>query len=210
MKDIIKFFNEIGELRKVIRRGWILIGAKEPATVVDHSFRTAIMVWMLAADKKANLNMERVLKIALIHDICELYAGDMTPYDFHSILPKDPKKWPELFDKWPRFSKSKKIKSFVDKHEKEKESLLKLISSLPAKLKKEIFNLWLDYEKGLTKEGRFVKQVNRVETLLQALEYGRESKKQPYRSWWVGTEELVDDPILLNFIAELAKEFNKK
>lgn len=210
MRDIIKFFTEVGGLRKVIRRGWILIGAKDPGTVVDHSFRTAIMVWILSSEKKTNLNIERALKIALIHDLCELYAGDMTPYDFHSVLPKDKKKWPELFDKWPRFPKSKKIKGFVDKHEKEKKSLIKLISYLSPKSRKEIFNLWLDYEKGLTKESRFVKQANRIETLLQALEYGKEAKKQPYKSWWIGTEEMVDDPVLLQLIDEMAKEFHKK
>jgi len=210
MKNLVKFFTELGQLRKVKRRGALLIGAKDPASVADHSFRTAFIVWILASSKKNNLNAERALKIALIHDICELYAGDMTPYDFYSFLPKDKKKWPETFDKWPRFTNLKKTKSVAQKHKKEKQSLLKLISFLPPKLKKEIFDLWLDYEKGLTKEGRFVKQANRTETLLEALEYGKESKKPLYKSWWVGTEEMVDDPALLDFIQEMTKKFHKK
>ena len=210
MKDLVKFFIEVGKLRKIKRRGWVLIGAKEPATVVDHTFRMAMMAWILAGEKKSKINIERVLKIALIHDICELYAGDMTPYDFHSILPEDKKKWSELFDKWPRPSKSKKMKGHLDKHKKEKESLMKVISTLPPNLKKEIFNLWMDYEKGLTPEGRFVKQTNRLETLLQALEYGEENKREPYKSWWIGTEEMVDDPILLQLMEVLVAEFYKK
>ena len=63
---------------------------------------------------------------------------------------------------------------------------------------------------GLTKEARFVKQVNRVETLLQALEYAKESKTRPYKSWWIGSEEKVDDPFLLKFMKALEKKFHSK
>lgn len=188
MKELIIFFNKIGKLRKKPRRGWVLIGAKNPATIVDHSFRLAIMAWILAEKKKANFNIERILKMALVHDLCELYAGDLTPYDY-GLLPRDKKKWPELFDKWPRFPKSKKIKYSLERYKKERASLIKLVSKLPAKTKKEILNLWLDYQKRLTKEGRFVAQVNRLETLLQAIEYGKEMKRRPLNRGGLGLKK---------------------
>ncbi len=206
MKKLVKFFHEIGKLKKIPRKGWVLIGVKNPASIADHSFRLAIMTWILAKEKK--LNVERAIKIALIHDLCELYAGDTTPYD--PILPKDKKEWPKLFDKWPRFSKSKKNQNYLKKHKKERASLIKLISGLPPEIKKEILNLWFDYEKGRTKEGRFVKQVNRLETLLQAFEYGKETKRRPFHSWWVGSEERVDDPFLVKLMSEVAKKFYPK
>lgn len=206
VKEIVKFFQEIGKLKRFPRKGWVLIGVKNPGTIGAHSFRLAIMTWILGEKKK--LDIGRAVKIALIHDICELYAGDRTPYD--SILPKDRKKWPKLFDNWPRFSQSKKIKIFLEKHKKEQASLIKLVSGLPPNLKKEIKNLWLDYEKGLTKEGRFVRQVNRLETLLQAVEYGKETKRRPFKSWWVGSEEQIDDPLLVEFMLEIGKKFYRK
>lgn len=210
MEDFLNFFINIGKLNKIPRRGWKLIGVKNPQTIGEHMFRVAIMTWILGKERKINFDMERSLKMALIHDLCELHAGDITPYDYDSILPKDKKKWPRLFDKWPRFSKSEKIKYFLEKHKKERVSLEKLISGLPPAVKKEILALWLSYEQGLTKEARFVKQVNRVETLLQALEYGKESKTRPYKSWWVGSEEKVDDPLLLKFMKALEKKFHRK
>jgi len=205
MKELIDFFHKIGKLKKMPRRGWVLIGVKNPGTVAAHTFRTAIMTWVLGEKKK--LNTGRAIKMALVHDLCELYAGDTTPYDYNSILPKDKKKWPELFDTWTRFSKSKKIKFFLEKDKRERASLMKLTSGLPPKLKKEILDLWYDYKNGSTKEGRFTRQINRLETLLQALEYGRETKRRPFKSWWIGSEEQVDDPLLVEFMSGLAKKF---
>ena len=114
MKNIVDFFHEIGKLSKIPRRGWVLIGIKKPADIVDHSFRLAVMTWILGKGKR--LHMEKAIKMALVHDLCELYAGDTTPYDYNSILPKDKRKWPKLFNTWPIFSKSEKIKFFRKKY----------------------------------------------------------------------------------------------
>ena len=206
MKNFVSFFESIGKLRKVPRRGGILIGSKQPATVTDHLFRTAIMSWALGKEKKS-LNLKKILEIALIHDLCELYAGDKSPYDYSSILPKDKKKWPELFDKWPRHSLIEKKRIALEKRKTEGKALDKLIQGLPNKIKKDIKNSWLEYDKNSTKEARFVKQVNRLEALLQALEYGKEEKIRVYKSWWVGSREKIDDPVLIRFMNSLAKEF---
>ena len=209
MKNFVNFFESVGKLRKVSRRGSVLIGSKQPVTVTDHLFRTAIMSWVLGKEKK-NLDLKKILEIALIHDLCELYAGDKSPYDYNSILPKDKKKWPELFDKWPRYSLKEKKKIALEKRKIEGKALDKLTQGLPSKIRKDIRNSWLEYDKNLTKEAKFVKQVNRLEALLQALEYGKEEKIRVYNSWWVGSREKIDDPVLIKFMNSLAKEFSVK
>jgi putative hydrolase of HD superfamily len=205
MDKILDFFIQIGKLKTILRKGPILIGAKNPETIADHAFRVAVMSWILGEERRANFNMERILKIALIHDICEVYIGDTTPYD--GILPKAKKDWPELFDKWPRFSKTEKKKRALEKQKREKESLRKLTANLPQDLRNELKSFWLDYRRGSTREARFVKQVNRMETLLQALEYGKESRHRPFKSWWIGSVEQVDDPLLIRFMELLEKKF---
>jgi len=208
MTKIVKFFHEIGKLKDMPRRGWVLIGEKNPASIMDHSYRMAMMTWILGNKKRINTN--RAIKIALIHDLCELYAGDTTPYDNGFKLPKDKKEWPKIFDCWPRFSRQEKINNFTRKHKKEQAALTKLTSQLEPFLKKEIMELWKDYEKGTSKEARFVRQINRLETLFQAFEYSKQSKKRPYHSWWVGAEEHIDDPLLKEFMHEIAKKFYPK
>lgn len=205
MNKLVHFFYEAGKLKDMPRRGWVLIGMKKPASIMDHSYRTALMAWILGRRKK--LNMERTIKMALVHDLCELYAGDITPYDNGLILPKDKKQWPKLFDSWPRFSKDKKMQNFLKKHKKEYEALKKLTKDIPSEIGGEIINLWREYEKGTSKEARFVRQINRMETLLQAFEYSKETNKRPYNSWWVGSEEYIDDPLLKDFMMEMANKF---
>ena len=96
------------------------------------------------------------------------------------------------------------------KFQKEEKGLDKLISKLPAELKNEIKNLWLDFEKGLTREGRFFKQADRIESFLQAMEYWQKYKIGPQGPWWVQARELIDDPVLIEFIKEMEKKFHRK
>jgi len=208
MKKLVNFFHEIGKLKEIPRRGLVLIGMKDPASIMDHSYRMALMVWVLG--RKKRLNMERAIKMALSHDLCEIYSNGLTPYDHGSGLPKDKKEWPKLFDSLPRFSKSQKIKNFLKKNKKEQAALIKLTKGLPDNLAKEIINLWQDYEKGTSKEARFVRQINRLETLFQAFEHGKKIKRRPYHSWWVGSEEHIDDPLLKEFMLEMGNNFYQK
>lgn len=208
MKKLVKFFVEVGKLKRMPRRGWVIREIKNPETIAEHIFRVALMSWILADLKKEDLNIERLIKMALIHDLCEIYAGDTTPYD--SILPKDKKKLRELVKTWPRFSKKEKQRLVNNKFKKEKKSLNKIIEELPLKLKKEIRNLWIDYEKGLTREGRFFKQMDRLENFLQAMEYWKKYKKLPREPWWLQARELFDDPILLELVKEIDKNFQTK
>jgi len=206
MKDLLTFFIKVGELKSTKRRGWVLRNIKDPETIAAHTFRMTIMAWFLCCKDKLNIN--KVLKMALIHDLCEVFAGDATPYD--KLLPRDKKKRKKLLDKWPRLSEIKKKKIFSEKYRKEDEALKKLISKLPINLKSEIASLWNDYEKGLTKEGKFVRQLDRIENLLQALEYWKKEKKFKIEPWWIQIEELIDDPVLLEFMKTLEKNFHQK
>ena len=73
MEQLLNFLIEIGKLKKMTRRGWELRGIKNPETIASHTFRMAIMTWLLGEKKKLNLN--KILKMSLIHDLCEVYAG---------------------------------------------------------------------------------------------------------------------------------------
>ncbi len=180
---------------------------KNPESIAEHIFRSAIMGWILGY-KKSGINVEKLIKIALIHDLCEVYAGDITPYD--SILPQNKKKLKALMKTWPRFPNFERKARSIQKHKKETQALEKLILRLPTKLRKEIKSLWLDYEKGLTPEGRFFHQADRMENFLQAYEYWEKYKNPPLGPWWLWAREFFDDPILLEFMKTLEKKFHQK
>lgn len=203
MQNILNFLIEVGKLKGRKRRGWLVHQIRNPESTAEHTFRVAIMAWILGKNKK--LDLERVLKMALIHDLCEIYALDLTPYD--PLLPKNKKKMMEVLKRWPKFTPALKRKKTREKFKMESKALDKLISKLHPNLKIEIKNLWLDFEKGLTKEGRFVKQVDKTESILQGLEYWKKYGKIQHKLWMRWAKEILDEPVLIEFLKTLEKKF---
>lgn len=204
MKKILKFFLEIGKLKRIIRKGLTFYGVKtsHPDSSSDHCFRLALMAWILGKEK--NINIERVIKMSLIHDMSKVFAGDITPYD--EILPKNKKLWPKIANRWRRIILKKKEKIFYKKFKKEKKALEKLLSFLPSSIKNEILSLWLDYREGKSKEAKFVSQLDVLENLLESVEWRRETRKFPVAPWWEHAEEEISDEKLLEFLKEIGKK----
>ena len=109
---------------------------------------------------------------------------------------------------WPRFSDSEKKRLDKEKNKKERAAFEVVVKDLPRELSSEFKHLWIDYEKGLTKEGRFLRQVERLENFLQAMEYRKKYKKPPQGAWWESAKEFFDDPVSLEFVEEMAKKFH--
>ncbi len=201
--ELIHFLAEVGKLKSLKRTGWILRRVKKPESVAQHTFQMTIMSWLLGQVK--GLDTDRIVKIALVHDLCEVYAGDQTPYD--PILVADKEVVRKLLEKAPRVPRAQRMEWLFKKREKEWKAIVEITSNLPKILQKEIISLWLDCEEGLTKEGRFVSQVDKLVNLFQAIEYWKKDNKFPIEGWWVFIKERVDDPLLLKFTDELDKEF---
>lgn len=208
MKELLKFFLEIEKLKIMPRTGWVLMEVENPETIAEHTFRMAMLAWLLGEKKK--LSIERIIKTALFHDLCEVYAGDKTPFFYYSRLPKDEIERKKRLMKWPRLPHKEKRKKGRKKAEEERKSLQKLIKDLEPEIKREVFSSWSSFEKRISKEGKFVKQVDRIETLIQSIEYFGPKKEVGGTSWWEGTEEMIDDPLLLKFLNVIQKKFYSK
>jgi len=208
MKNVLNFLLIVNKLKKMPRTGFVWLGIKNPETIAQHAFRVAIMNWILAEKARPKLNLEKIIKISLVHDLCEVYTGDMTPY--WGLLPKDPKKRKEILKRWIRLPKEIKEKRDKIKFAKEKNSLERVVKNLQPRLKKEIMSCWLEYEKLGSFEGRFVKQGDKVETLLQAIEYWGSNLSSPVFGWWEEVEDLVDHPVLLKFLGRIERKFYER
>lgn len=160
--------------------------------------------------QEKKLNLEKVIKMALIHDICEVYAEDETPYD--PVLPKDRKKIKEIIKKRSRtlYSLKEREEKLKRKFENEFKALKKITSKLPRKIRKEMIELWLEFENRSTKEGKFVKQLDKMENLLQALEYWKEQGQIQRDLWIIAAREWCIDPLLIEILNEIDKKFSKK
>jgi len=78
MNKLVKLIHEIGTLKNIPRSGWLKIGIKNPESVAEHSFRTAIIAFFITYFETKDV--EKACKssfLALIHDLPECRTLDL-------------------------------------------------------------------------------------------------------------------------------------
>jgi putative hydrolases of HD superfamily len=191
---LVRFLHRIKLLKTSPRTGWIDRGVPpgEAESIADHSFRTAFLAWM-AASAEPELDSDRVLKLALVHDLAEAITGDIPPYDAVAI--------PGFHDDEARraFLEQRHVRSPEREHAKraaEAAAIAELVADLPSGLAQEIQALATELAAGETAEARFVKQADKIETYLQSREYLREDPRRPVASFAAEVNDVIDIPAL--------------
>lgn len=202
----MSFFIAVSRLNTIRRTGWVWRNVPNPETIAEHSFRLAFLAWTLGT--VAGLQTKKMIAMAVLHDICEAYTGDLTPY--YGIVPHDGKKRKAMLQRWIRLPQSKKASLVKARVAMEKKALSKLVKDLDPKTRASVFLLWQDFENGLSPEGRFVKQLDKIEAMLQAIEYFGTGPNTPVVGWWEEVEELVDHPVLTRFVKSIEEHLYYK
>ena len=77
MDRIADFLFEVGMLKRTPRTGWQFLAGAESESVADHSFRVAVIAFTLARLEDGDLDADRVLRMALMHDLPEARTSDL-------------------------------------------------------------------------------------------------------------------------------------
>jgi putative hydrolases of HD superfamily len=172
MKDVVKLYSEINKLKELTRAGWLKHLPKEKCEhVADHCFNMALLALFTAERYYPELDVLKVVKMALIHELGEIYAGDITPYDTISA---------------------------EEKFKKEKESFEKVFESFTNK--DEYIALWQEFEAGNTPEARFVRNIDIIEMALQAKTYENKYELDLHEAFVEWTKKRITDPKLESFL----------
>jgi putative hydrolase of HD superfamily len=137
LKGALTFLREAERLKSVLRSGHTSTG--RPESTAEHSWRLCLMA-MVFSDAFGEIDVARLLKICIVHDLGEALHGDV-----------------------PAVAQP----AAEDKAARERADLETLTLSLDAKRRAEILSLWQDYEAGLSPEARLVKGLDKLETILQ-------------------------------------------
>jgi 5'-deoxynucleotidase len=140
---LLRFFHLAGRLKDTPRAGWALRGISAPESVAEHSHRAALLALVLAPRAAPPLDAARCVAMALVHDLAESLVGDITPYDGIS----------------------------ADEKRRREEAAMRELAALAGD--PSLLGLWREYDAGRTAEARFVKELDKLETVLQAAEYGQ-------------------------------------
>lgn len=140
MNKELNFLIEIDKIKGILRQTLIL-GGERRENDAEHSWHMALTAMTLEKYYQSPLNMEKVLKMVLIHDLVEIYAGD-TP----AFGAPNPNKFQE-----------------------EKEAAYKIFGILPEELGKELLDLWFNFEEGKSHEAKFANACDRFQGFIQNL-----------------------------------------
>jgi len=75
MENITNFLYETGQLKRVKRSGFWLIGVNNPESVAEHSFRAAVLGYFLAKMEEVDVN--KVTLMCLFNDMHESRINDL-------------------------------------------------------------------------------------------------------------------------------------
>lgn len=135
----IAFIKEIDKL-KYIQRKTKLFNSERNENDAEHSWHLALMAIVLADHSDAPIDVLKVVKMVLIHDIVEIDAGDVFIYDM--------------------------IKNHSNTDE-ERMAANRIFGLLPKNQAEELIAIWEEFEAGETNEAKFAKSMDRLEPLLQ-------------------------------------------
>src|SRR5262245_14968295 len=167
-------------LKSTPRIGWLLRGVRDVESVAAHSFGVAVIAMLLADRARARgveVNVERLLRMALLHDLTETRTGD---------LPSTIKRYFE--------------KASITAAD---EAIAKEIFSELGDLSESYLELWYDYEHRASVESRLVKAADKLDLLMQSREYEKGGARSLQEFWdtadtdfaGLGLDDLISDLI---------------
>ena len=133
LEQQIRFIVEIDKLKSVYRRTY-LINENRNENTAEHSWHLAMTAMVLAEYSNEPVDVLKVIKMALIHDIVEIDAGDTFVYDLQALS---------------------------DKAERERAAADRLFRLLPDDQGQEFRRLWEEFESRESPEARFAAALDR-------------------------------------------------
>jgi len=138
LEQTLDYLIEVDKLKTIQRQSWITDGTRQENSA-EHSWHAALSAMVLAPFAAYPVNVDRVIRMLLLHDIVEIDAGDTFLYDAEAA---------------------------ADQAEREQQAADRLFGMLPFEQGSADRALWDEFEAGETPDAQFAKAVDRVNPVL--------------------------------------------
>lgn len=139
ISSILQLLEFSERLKWELRHSWLSNGRQE--SVAEHCWQMALMAIVVYRHLEKPVNIEKVLKMIIIHDLIEAEAGDIP-----------------FFETSPRQDM---------KAEREQTAIRNIRARIPGTTGGEIYELWQEFEANTTVEAKFVKALDNLEVQFQ-------------------------------------------
>ena len=134
----LRFLKEIDGMKNVLRQT-MLVDYSRRENDAEHSWHFAVTAMILAEYGDKEVDLFRVLKMALVHDLVEVYAGDTFAYD---------------------------VKGNEDKEEREQAAADQIFGLLPEEQGQELRSLWEEFDAMETRDALYAACIDRLQPFI--------------------------------------------
>ena len=169
------FFQKVLELKSIPRQGWKdKLDMDDVESVADHSYSTAIMSMVLS--DLEGLDTEKIIKMALLHDLAESIIGDITPDKMNGM---------------------RKINI-------ENKAMTQILENLPSNVSQQYIVLWDDFQKNSSREANFLHEIDKLEMVFQAKFYlDKGISKEKLRSFFKTANNEIKNKQLRSILSRI-------
>ncbi len=139
LEQQLSLLIELDQLKSVLRRSRVKSAEGRLENSAEHSWHVAMMAILMEEHANEPVNIGRVVKMLLLHDIVEIDAGDTFVYDTSAAQ---------------------------EQAEKELDAAKRLFGMLPTDQGKELFGLWTEFENAESADAKFAKALDRLIPML--------------------------------------------
>lgn len=191
--NYLDFFKTVGKSKRLLRSGPVREGIKDPESVAEHSFRTGVIAMVLSDKFDYQLDKDKLVKMALIHDIGEIVTGDV-------VMQRG-----EVLD----------LKLRDEKEERERVGIKQIFNQIrEGEIYGDIFEEMIARK---SPEAKVFWQFDKLEMALTALEYEEEQGKQ-LEEFFLDANTHMKESLLKKILEEIMgsrkteykKELNEK
>jgi len=140
----LEFIERLDALKAVVRRNYLADGSRQENSA-EHSWHVALAAWVCAGQADEPLDVNKAVRMLLLHDVVEIEAGDTYIYD---------------------------LEARKGQEERERAAAERLFGALPERQATEFLALWNEYEARQTSEARYAKAIDSLLPLLQTTANG--------------------------------------
>ena len=175
---ILDFLKYSVNLKNISRQGWVeKLPMDNPESVADHTYSLAI-ISMIISDLE-NYNSEKIIKMALLHDLSESKIGDYTPGQ---------------------------LDNETKKH-LENDAFNEIIETLPEKIKTQYMEIWNEYLENTTQESKIIHQIDKLEMTLQAKTYQNKGyPKEKLEPFFESAKSCITHPKLKELFTKIVND----
>ena len=199
----LPFLHTIERLKTTPREGWRRFAIPNGESIADHMHRMALMTFLAPAQLRARgLDVDRAARMALVHDMAESLVGDITPVDGIAKADKAQREAGAMDWLCGRLLGADRAADADAPPDGDRTGARAGMAAGGAEMRE----LWCEYEAGTTLTARFVHDVDKVELVLQMVEYERRGKGMLDLGEFAHVIERIDLPAMREWAADAMRE----